>query len=89
MANQRIGNRLGVPAANVASGAQRTNMNGSNTSQLGEHPITNLDSITAMRARLQAISAGTYTNAVLDTMTYNDMTYAIRLNDNPDTIKDL
>jgi hypothetical protein len=37
--------------------------------------------VTALRARLTAISAGTYTAAVLNTMTKNDMVYAVRLND--------
>lgn len=41
---------------------------------------TNTKDITAMRARLTAISAS-YTTAQLDKMTYNDMLYAIRLSD--------
>lgn len=43
-------------------------------------------SVTAMRSRLAAISAGTYTSSYLDKMTVNDMAYAIRLNDNPAAI---
>lgn len=39
--------------------------------------------ITAMRARLTAINAVTYTADVLNKMTVNDMTYAIMLNDDP------
>ncbi len=38
-------------------------------------------SIDAMRARLTAINATTYSAAELDKMTYNDMVYAIRVND--------
>lgn len=37
--------------------------------------------ITAMRARLTAISAATYTTDYLNHMTHNDMRYAIMLND--------
>jgi hypothetical protein len=40
-----------------------------------------------MRERLQAINATTYSNAELDKMTYNDLVYAIRVNDYPGTIK--
>jgi len=41
---------------------------------------TNTKDITAMRTRLAAISA-TYTATYLDKMTYNDMLWAIRQND--------
>lgn len=41
----------------------------------------------AMRDRLTAISATTYSAAELDKMTYNDMVYAIRVNDYPGSIK--
>lgn len=85
MANQRVGNRAGVAARNANSGQQNTNMNGS-TSQLGEHEDTDYGSITALRTRLDAIDSGYYTPAMLDTMTYNDMIYAVRLNDSPGTI---
>lgn len=44
-------------------------------------------SIDAMRVRLQAISATTYSDAELDKMTVNDMIYAIRVNDQPGSIK--
>ena len=44
-------------------------------------------SIDAMRARLTAISATTYSSAELDKMTLNDMIYAIRVNDMPGSIK--
>lgn len=37
--------------------------------------------ITAMRARLTAINAATYTTDALNHMTHNDMRYAIVLND--------
>lgn len=86
MANQRIGNNAGVTALNAASGTQRSNMNG-DTTALGEHWDTDYASITALRARLAAIDAGFYTAQRLDTMTRNDMVYAVRRLDSPATIK--
>lgn len=50
----------------------------------GASPLTstaNQDSVSVMRARLTAINATSYTTARLDSMTKNDMMYAIRLND--------
>lgn len=39
------------------------------------------DTLTSMRARLTAIDATLYSSANLDKMSYNDMLYAIRMND--------
>lgn len=39
--------------------------------------------VTAMRARLTAINAATYTTDALNHMTHNDMCYALRINDDP------
>lgn len=39
----------------------------------------NQQSVTTLRARLTALSATTYTAARLNTMTVNDMVYALRL----------
>lgn len=86
MAQQRIGNRMGVAALNSNSGAQRSNLNGS-TSVQDEHDDTDYSDIAALRARLAAIDAGLYTSDYLNTMTYNDMVYAVRLNDSATTIK--
>lgn len=47
----------------------------------------NLDSIAAMRARLTAINATSYSAARLNAMTKNDMIYAIRLHDHGATVK--
>jgi hypothetical protein len=47
----------------------------------------NFGSIDAMRARLTAISATTYSATELDKMTMNDMIYAIRVNDQLGSIK--
>lgn len=45
-----------------------------------------MDTITAMRSRLQTISATTYSDAELNKMTYNDLVYALRVNDAPTSI---
>jgi hypothetical protein len=47
---------------------------------------TNIGDIAAARARLTAISGTTYPAAVLDKMTFNDMIYAIRVNDEAGSI---
>lgn len=47
---------------------------------------TNYNSINAMRTRLQAVNAGYYTNALLDTLTVNDMIFALRNVDDASTI---
>lgn len=86
MADQRVGSLLGVPGVNNSSGTQRTNMNGSTGAQT-EHALTNLGDISSMRARLAAIDGTFYTVARLNTMTRNDMVYAIRMNDFPGTVK--
>lgn len=39
------------------------------------------ETVAAMRTRLAAFQAGTYTAAYLDLMSYNDMVYALRLAD--------
>jgi len=41
----------------------------------------NYGSISALRTRLAAINGAYYTAAMLDTMTVNDMQYAVKLND--------
>lgn len=46
----------------------------------------NFNSLAAKRARLTAINGAYYTAAFLNTLTENDMDYAIRLNDNPTSI---
>ena len=46
----------------------------------------NYDNNAALDAQLTAISASTYTQAVLDSMTRNDKVYAIRLNDDSGTL---
>jgi hypothetical protein len=43
--------------------------------------IANYRDIAGLRARLTAINATSYSSARLDSMTENDMIYALRLND--------
>lgn len=42
---------------------------------------TNYSSVTTLRARLQTINGTYFTTAMLNSMTKNDMVYAVRLND--------
>lgn len=46
----------------------------------------NYASVSAMKARLTAINATSFTAARLANMTVNDLVYALRLNDDPATI---
>jgi hypothetical protein len=64
-------------------------MTGSNTSPQNGFDDGNVndDSIATLRARLTAISASTFTAARLNTMTQNDMVYALRLADFPTTVR--
>lgn len=82
MAQTQIGNHLGV----AASGTTNKNLNGGATPGAGLKN-TNIVTIDDARARLTAVAPGSYPTKVLDTMTFNDMIYAIRLLDNPTSIK--
>jgi len=46
----------------------------------------NYDNMTAIDARLTAISSTTFTQSRLDSMTLNDKIYALRVQDDPTTI---
>lgn len=46
-----------------------------------------LATVGSLRRRLKQIDAGYYTDAQLDKMSYNDMVYAVRVNDHSGTIK--
>lgn len=74
MADAQIGNIHGVTDKSDTAGDQ--------TGYNDADQVT----IAAMRTRLQAIDAGLYTDDYLNTMTVNDMKYAIRLNDAVGTI---
>lgn len=63
------------------------NVNGGPAYFSGIGDANYMGDLQAMRNRLQAISATTYSNAQLDLMTYNDLVYACRINDYPGSIK--
>lgn len=75
MADAQVRNLLGV--------ADKRQGRSSSSTQVTNTLANNLKDVASMRARLTAISATSYTPARLDTMTANDMAYAIRLNDDP------
>lgn len=79
MANFDIGNRQKV----VDKRAGR----GTTTSSFLGWIDTHTRDVSAMRARLTAISGTTYTAARLNTMTENDMLYALRMSDDPAGVK--
>ena len=81
MADQQIGNSVGV------AGRSGKGLNGGDDAQAGL-VLTNAGgrTIAQLRARLTAISGTTYTAARLNTMSYNDMVYAVRQADHPGTI---
>lgn len=88
MADQQVGNAAGVTAVDAGGGTNKTNVNGGGTdAPQGGFWDTDLVSIATLRARLAAIDAGFYTAARLNSMSKNDMVYAVRVADAPSTIK--
>lgn len=88
MAGQRIGNRMGVAACDIGGGTNKSNLSGGgNNGDSLEHDDTDYATNTALKARLTTIDAGFYTVARLNTLTRNDLIYAVRLNDSPTTIR--
>lgn len=84
MADQQIGNVIGVSTKAVNGGTNPTNINGggNNAPQASALDATlSFQSIATMRSRLTAINGAYYTAAMLNTMSFNDMVYAIRVND--------
>lgn len=80
MANVQLGSvNINFPNSKDADPA---NIDGD--SELGTP--ANYVSITAMRTRLAAISGTYYTTAMLDSMTVNDMVFALRNHDDATTI---
>lgn len=78
---------LAQPAATPVGGREDyANLNGGLGVGTG-FDMAIFGSVTAMRARLTAISATTYSAAELDKMTVNDMVYALRVNDAVGSIK--
>lgn len=78
-------NTYGLYPANGYAATGAVNLNGGTTFGAGLD-IPALNDIDSMRARLAEIDANYYTTAMLNTMTTNDMAYAIRLNDFPGSI---
>ncbi len=86
--DQRIGNRMGVAAVDVGGGTNATNLNGGGTGGARlEHDDADYATVTALRARLTAIDSTFYSATTLNTMTYNDMVYAVRVNDSASTVR--
>ena len=71
MAQAQLGNPLGV--------TDKRSTQGNTTSPIGTE--ANYADVAALRTRLAAVAAGTYTATVLDQMTVNDMIYALRVLD--------
>lgn len=88
MADQQIGNRDGFAAVSVGNGStNKSNLNGGTGAPDAALDLDNNDNIAAMKTRLAAVDAGFYTAARLNTMTYNDLVYAVRVADASTTIK--
>src|SRR5580765_3437927 len=73
------------PGTTTASGY--SNINGGPTPGEGFNMGGEATTIDRLRARLQGINATTYSNAELDKMTENDMIYALRLVEAPESFK--
>ncbi len=69
--------------ASTAAGERDLGATGKHKALQTTNFANNADSVGALRARLTAISATTYTVARLNLMTKNDMVYAVRLSDEP------
>lgn len=81
MTRLQVGNAAGLPAR------AGKNINGGNDAGAGFATLAaNIATVDAARTRLKAISGTTYTDARLDQMTFNDMVYAIRVNDAPGSL---
>lgn len=77
MARNDISNPLKVTNAKKGRG----NGTHSNAALLMTHAVD----VTTMRARLKSVAS--YTDSVLDTMTKNDMLYALRLSEDAGNVK--
>jgi hypothetical protein len=74
MANLDVKNRTGVTDKRKGLGTTTTPLSAIDA---------NLRDVGSMRTRLAAARPALYTSAMLDTMTHNDMVYAIRQIDDP------
>lgn len=88
MADAEIGTLSGVAAVSIGGGTNKSNFNGGGTDAT-RSPIWDADllDVAALRARLTALDAGFYTAARLNTMTKNDMVYAVRVADLASTVR--
>lgn len=71
---------------NLNNRNEYTNLNGGGGTSYAFDQMS-FGSVESMRARLQAISATTYSDTELDKMTYNDLIYALRVNDAAGSLK--
>lgn len=72
-------NMLQIPELGFVNSRKAVPDAGGNDADLAT-PL-NYTSVAALRARLTAISAVTYSTAVLEQMSVNDMIYAVRMSD--------
>ena len=78
MADRQVGNHAGVTVRSIRQSGGASASDGFDDADM-------LD-LAAMRTRLAAINGAVYTAARLNTMSVNDMIYALRVADNPTTI---
>lgn len=75
---------MGITRVSIANSLKAVpDMGGSSS---GISTPSNYQSVNSLRTRLAAISGTTYTSAVLDQMTVNDMVFALRMNDDKQSI---
>jgi hypothetical protein len=92
MADGQVGNVLGVTAVGPAGqGAKNaySNINGGADAATGFDlvPLAATDTISAMKTYLTSVSATTFSPARLNSMTYNDLLYAVRMQGAPGSVK--
>jgi hypothetical protein len=88
MADQELGNLLGFAAVDVGGSGNRSDINGGgDESQQFGFFSNDMSNIGALRGRLTTIDSGFYTTARLNSMTKNDMVFAVRTNDYASTIR--
>jgi len=73
----QIGNEANIAKESQAAVTGPSNINGGDEVIAG-YNSNNFNNVSAMRTRLAALSAY-YTTAVLNTMSFNDMVYAMRV----------
>jgi len=73
----QVGNMEGLAKESQAATTGPSNINGGDEVLQG-YNSNNFNTLAAMRTRLTALNAY-YTAAVLNSMTYNDMVYALRV----------